>query len=66
MYSTFRRPAAAKTVMFTVGYEDGRTAYLWIEDHPKTGDHLVDAIAKERQEQGVLPPGTITRIRRVR
>ena len=53
--------------MFAVSYDDGRTAYFVIENHGKPGnDHLVGAIAKERQEQGVLPPGAITGIRRVR
>jgi hypothetical protein len=53
--------------MFAVSYDDGRTAYLVIENHGKSGnDHLVGAIAKERQEQGVLPPGTITGVKRVR
>ena len=66
MYSTFRKAAPAKTVMFAVDYDDGRTAYLWLDDHAKDGDHLVGAIAKERQQQGVLPEGTITRIKRVR
>jgi hypothetical protein len=62
-----KKPAAAKSVMFAVSYDDGRTAYLVIENHGKSGnDHLVGAIAKERQEQGVLPPGTITGVKRVR
>jgi hypothetical protein len=62
-----RKPASAKSVMFAVSYDDGRTAYFVIENHGKPGnDHLVGAIAKERQEQGILPPGAITGIRRVR
>lgn len=66
MYTSFRKLAPTKSVMFAVDYDDGRTAYLWLDDHAKGGDHLVGAIAKERQEQGVLPEGTITKIKRVR
>lgn len=66
MYSSFRKPAPTKSVMFVVAYDDGRTAYLWLDDHNRGDDHLVNAIAKERQEQGTLPEGTITSIKRVR
>jgi hypothetical protein len=64
---TFRKPAPAKSVMFAVNYDDGRTAYLVIENHGKpSDDYLVGPIAKERQEQGTLPEGNITSIKRVR
>ncbi len=64
---TFRKPTYGKSVMFAVNYDDGRTAYLVIEGHGKSGeDHLVAPIARERQEQGVLPEGTIASIKRVR
>jgi hypothetical protein len=63
----FRRPAPAKSVMFAVNYDDGRTAYLWVEDQGKSpDDRLVGLIAKERQDQGVLPDGIIATIKRVR
>jgi hypothetical protein len=66
MYS-FKRSSFAKSVMFAVNYEDGRTAYLVIENHGASGhDHRVSAIARERQEQGSLPEGTIAGIKRVR
>jgi hypothetical protein len=53
--------------MFMVNYGDGRTAYLWIEDPVEAGDsYSVSLIARARQEQGTLPEGTITSIRRVR
>jgi hypothetical protein len=62
----FRKPPA-KSVMFAINYDDGRTAYLVVEQHGKPNeDYLVGPIAKERQEQGVLPEGTITNIKRVR
>ncbi|HEY8564955.1 MAG TPA: hypothetical protein VIL65_05600 [Beijerinckiaceae bacterium] len=64
---TFRKPAHPKSVMFAVNYDDGRTAYLVIENHGGPGDdHLVGSIARERQEQGSLPEGTIKSIKRVR
>ncbi len=53
--------------MFAVSYDDGRTAYLVVENHG-TGDqdYLVPTIARERQVQGELPEGNITTIKRVR
>ncbi len=66
MYS-FRRTSPAKSVMFAVNYEDGRTAYLVVENHGKpSDDYLVGPIARERQEQGLLPEGNIVSIKRVR
>jgi hypothetical protein len=53
--------------MFAVAYDDGRTAYLVLENHGgPSEDYLVASIARERQEQGSLPTGTITGIKRVR
>jgi hypothetical protein len=64
---TFHKQAPAKSVMFTVTYTDGRTAYLWVEGHSKgADDRLVGVIAKDQQEQGLIPEGTIASIRRVR
>ncbi|MEA2760003.1 MAG: hypothetical protein QOH65_2616 [Methylobacteriaceae bacterium] len=66
MMRTFKRPAV-RSVMFQIGYEDGRTAYLWVDGHGGSGDdHLVGAIAKQQQDQGLIPPGNVTSIRRVR
>jgi hypothetical protein len=63
----FKRPAPAKSVMFAVAYDDGRTAYLTLENHGlPSEDYLVGPIAREQQKSGALPPGTITRIKRVR
>ena len=44
-----------------------RTAYLWVDNASKADDErLVGSIARFQHEQGTLPPGTITRIKRVR
>lgn len=65
--NTFRKTTPAKSVMFMVNYDDGRTAYLWVDNPAKVIDSLaVGAIARDQQELGTLPEGTITRIRRVR
>ncbi|MGO4388078.1 hypothetical protein AB4Y85_11110 [Microvirga sp. 2YAF29] len=65
--NTFRRAAPAKSVMFMVSYDDGRTAYLWIDNLAQAGDtRAVGLVARAQQEQGSLPEGTITSIRRVR
>ncbi|HEY8382553.1 MAG TPA: hypothetical protein VIL09_10425 [Microvirga sp.] len=69
MFAYKKSPDArsARTVMFEVTYDHGRAAYLWLDNHGKTGDdRLVTAIAQTRQAEGALPPGNIVRIRRVR
>jgi hypothetical protein len=64
---TFRKSVPAKSVMFAVSYDDGRTGYLVVENHGKSSDdYLVPSIARERQVRGTLPQGTITSIKRVR
>ncbi len=66
MYS-FKKTFHAPSVMFAVSYDDGRTAYLVVENHGQSSeDYVVGAIAREHQEQGTLPEGTITGIKRVR
>ena len=53
--------------MFLVNYDDGRTAYLWIDDPVEANDpRVLGVIAQARQAQGALPDGTIASIRRVR
>ena len=53
--------------MFAVNYDDGHTAYLVVENHGHSSDdYMVGAIAREHQEQGTLPEGAITGIKRVR
>lgn len=65
--NTYRKAAPPKSVMFVVTYDDARTAYLWVNNTSKADDErIVGSIARVQQEQGTLPAGTITRIRRVR
>ncbi|HEX8165838.1 MAG TPA: hypothetical protein VF601_08625 [Beijerinckiaceae bacterium] len=63
----FRKSMPQKSVMFAVSFDDGRTAYMVVENHGKpSDDYLAGPIARERQEKGELPEGTITSIKRVR
>lgn len=65
--NTFRRTPPAKSVMFAVNYDDGRTAYMVVENHGKANDdYRAGPIAKDRQASGELPDGTIVGIKRVR
>jgi hypothetical protein len=65
--NTFRKSTPAKSVMFVVNYDDARTAYLWIDNLMKASDdRAVRSIARAQQEQGTLPEGTISNIKRVR
>jgi len=53
--------------MFAVSYDDGRTAYMVIENHgPTSEDYVVGATAREHQKLGQLPEGTIKGVKRVR
>jgi hypothetical protein len=64
---TFRKSPQTKSVMFTVTYDDARTAYMWIDNGSKADDdRAVTAAALLQQEAGTLPPGTISRIKRIR
>jgi hypothetical protein len=64
---TFRKAAPAKSVMFLVSYNDARTAYLWVDNPVQAGDtRAIGLIARKQQEQGTLPKGEITSIRRIR
>jgi hypothetical protein len=54
-------------IMFAVNYEDGRSAYITIS--PKAleqGDHVANAVARERQARGEIPAGDIKAVKRVR
>ena len=65
--SMFRKSTPAKSVIFAVNYDDARTAYLWIDNPAEAGDtRAIGLMARAQQEQGSLPEGTITSIRRVR
>ena len=63
---TFRKSSPTKSVMFVVTYDDARTAYLWV-DAVKTADEwTIGSLARTQQQQGTLPEGNITSIKRVR
>jgi hypothetical protein len=63
----FRKSTPPKTVMFAVHYDDQRTAYLWVDDVALARDAVaVGALARRQQEQGALPEGKITSLKRVR
>jgi hypothetical protein len=53
--------------MFVVTYDDGRSAYIRVS--PETARHgnmIVLDIARERQEVGDIPDGTIVGVKQVR
>ena len=63
----FRKSVFSRSVMFAVSYDDGRTAYLVVENHGTAHqDYRIGAVARERQAEGTLPEGVITGIKRVR
>jgi hypothetical protein len=63
----FRKSSFSRSVMFAVSFDDGRTAYLVIDNHGTADqDYRVGVVARERQALGQLPEGTITGIKRVR
>ena len=66
MSITFRKPSRGRSVMFTVTYDDGRTAYLWLDESMRLDDIGVMAIALDRQAEGEIPAGRILTVRRVR
>jgi hypothetical protein len=67
MMNVFRKHTLPKSVMFVVSYDDARTAYLWIDNAGGAiDDRTVGSTARSQQEQGILPEGNITSIKRVR
>ncbi len=55
------------SVMFSVLYEDGRSAYFVAEGHGGPDqDFRAMGMAQERQQAGELPEGVIRTVRRVR
>ena len=50
--------------MFAVHYADGRTAYMRVS--PEAARHGNMVVARERQESGDLPGGTIISVKQVR
>ena len=64
---TFRPRTRDTKVMFAVTYGDGRSAYIRVD--PETARHgnlVVMDIARERQEAGEIPGGTILSVKQVR
>jgi hypothetical protein len=54
-------------VLFAINFQDGRTAYFRVS--PQSADHgniVVADIAREAQERGEIPAGTIIGVKRVR
>ena len=53
--------------MFAVHYADGRTAYMRVSpEAARHGNMVVIDVARERQESGDLPGGTIIGVKQVR
>ena len=65
-YQSQRKPRDHQ-ILIAVRFEDGRSAYIRVS--PTVADsgnaHLM-AIAREQQERGEIPTGTITGVKRVR
>jgi hypothetical protein len=62
------RPRTRDTkVMFVVTYGDGRSAYIRVDPETARHSHMVVMdIARERQEAGEIPDGTIVSVKQVR
>ncbi len=59
--------ARGKSVMFSVHFEDGRTAYFVVQGHGGPDqDFRALGLAQERQRTGEVPEGAIRAVRRVR
>ena len=57
--------AIVEKIAFTVEYEDGRTARLFVSQWDvRDGDDVVTVIAGDRQREGSLPKGKIKRFKR--
>jgi hypothetical protein len=62
-----RTTALRKTVMYSLGFADGRTGYVVVpQESMKHGDEDVPSIARERQRRGEIPGGDIISVKRVR
>ena len=67
MPRTSKDRARRPSVMFSVLYEDGRSAYFVAEGHGGPDqDFLAQGVAQERQRTGELPEGVIRTVKRVR
>jgi hypothetical protein len=62
-----RTTALRKTVMYSLGFSDGRTGYVVVpQELVEHGDENVPSIAREGQHRGEVPGGDIISIKRVR
>jgi hypothetical protein len=62
-----RTTALRKTVMYSLGFADGRTGYVVVpQELVEHGDEDVACIARERQSRGEVPAGDIITVKRVR
>jgi hypothetical protein len=62
-----RSTALHKTIMYSLGFSDGRTGYVVVpQELAEHGDENVARIARERQSRGEVPAGDIITVKRVR
>jgi hypothetical protein len=62
-----QRRSSGDEVLFTVRYEDGRSASIYVKRATAAhGNNVVMDIALEQQNKGALPAGTIVSVERVR
>ena len=56
---------SGNSTLFLVIYDDGRTAHISIDHHTlRDGDRVAWVVARERQQKGEIPPGTIVDVKR--
>ncbi len=56
---------SANSTQFAVTYEDGRTVHISIDHHTlRDGDKVAWIVARERQQKGEIPPGSIVGVKR--
>ncbi len=54
-------------VLFAINFQDGRMAYFRVSRaSAERGSMMVTDIAREAQDRGEIPPGTIVGVKRVR
>jgi hypothetical protein len=64
--SPWRRSTALhKTIMYSLGFSDGRTGYVVVpQELADHGNENVARIARERQRRGEVPAGDIITVKR--
>ena len=62
-----RSTALHKTIMYSLGFSDGRTGYVVVpQELAEHGNENVARVARERQSRGEVPAGDIITVKRVR